>query len=108
MASTIQIEDLKKHSSNIYEAIMIIAKRARQINDEQKRFIEQETGYDSSMDDVNDDDPDDDNDTLEERQIQPIKHIRLPKPTTVALDEMLLGKLNFQYVAKPGEEEPKK
>ncbi len=108
MASTIPLEELKKHSSNIYEAIMIIAKRARQINDDQKRLIEQETGYDSSMDDVNDDDTDDDNDTPEERQIQPVKYIRLPKPTTVALDEMLLGKLNFQYAAKPGEEEPKK
>lgn len=108
MASTIQLEDLKKHSSNIYEAIMIIAKRARQINDEQKRLIEQETGYDSNIDDIDDDDADDDNGTSEERQMQPVKYIRLPKPTTVALEEMLLGKLNFQYVPKPGEEEPKK
>ncbi len=108
MASTIPLEELKKHSSNIYEAIMVIAKRARQINDEQKRLIEQETGYDSSMDDVNDDDTDDDNEAPEERQMQPVKYIRLPKPTTVALEEMLLGKLNFQYTVKSGEEEPKK
>jgi DNA-directed RNA polymerase subunit K/omega len=108
MASTIPLEELKKHSSNIYEAIMIIAKRARQINDDQKRLIEQETGYDSSIDDVNDDDADDDNDTSEERQMEPAKYIRLPKPTTVALEEMLLGRLNFQYTPKPGEEEPKK
>lgn len=108
MASTIPLEELKKHSNNIYEAIMIIAKRARQINDDQKRLIEQETGYDSSMDDVNDDDTDDDNEAPEERQMQPVKYIRLPKPTTVALEEMLSGKLNFQYTAKSGEEEPKK
>jgi DNA-directed RNA polymerase subunit K/omega len=108
MASTIPLEELKKHSSNIYEAIMIIAKRARQINDEQKRLIEQETGYDSNIDDIDDDDADDDNESPEERQMQPVKYIRLPKPTTVALEEMLLGKLNFQYVPKPGEEEPKK
>ena len=108
MASTIPLEELKKHSSNIYEAIMIIAKRARQINDEQKRLIEQETGYDSSMDDVNDDDQEEENETPEERQAQPVKYIKLPKPTSVALEEMLTGKLAFQYTEKPAEEEPKK
>ncbi len=108
MASTIPLEELKKHSTNIYEAIMVIAKRARQINDEQKRLIEQETGYDSSMDDVNDDDTDDDSETIEERQAQPVKYIRLPKPTSVALEEMLLGKLNYQYADKTVEEDARK
>ncbi len=109
MASTIPLEELKKHSANIYEAIMIIAKRARQINDDQKRLIEQETGYDSSMDNVNDDDSDDEGpETAEERQTQPLKYIKLPKPTTLALEEMLSGKLNHRYTEKPAEEEPKK
>jgi len=105
MASTISIEDLKKHSSNIYEAIMIIAKRARQINDEQKRLIEQETGYDSSMDSINDDDADDDAaESAEERLAQPVKYIKLPKPTTLALDEMMSGRLNYRYAEKPADE----
>ena len=107
MASTIPLEELKKHSSNIYEAIMVIAKRARQINDEQKRLIEQETGYDSSMDDVNDDE-EEESETPEERQAQPVKYIKLPKPTTVALEEMLNGKLSFEYTEKPADSEPKK
>jgi DNA-directed RNA polymerase omega subunit len=109
MASTIPIEELKKHSNNIYEAIMIIAKRARQINDEQKRLIEQETGYDSSLDNVNDDDSDDDSaEAPEERQTQPVKYIKLPKPTTLALEEMLSGRLAYQYAEKSSEDEPKK
>ena len=109
MASTIQIEDLKKHSSNIYEAIMIIAKRARQINDEQKRFIEQETGYDSSIDSINGDDADDESAEMqEERLAQPVKHIKLPKPTSLAFDEMLSGKLSHRYAEKPSENEAKK
>ena len=107
MASTIPIEDLKKHSSNIYEAIMIIAKRARQINDEQKRLIEQETGYDSSMDSINDDDADDDGESAEERLAQPVKYIKLPKPTTLALDEMMSGRLNYRYAEKPADESNK-
>jgi DNA-directed RNA polymerase subunit K/omega len=109
MASTIPLEELKKHSTNIYEAIMIIAKRARQINDDQKRVIEQETGYDSSMDNVNDDDSDDDSsESSEERQAQPIKYIKFPKPTTLALEEMLSGRLNYRYAEKPPEDEQKK
>ena len=103
MASTIPIDELKKHSNNIYEAIMIIAKRARQINDEQKRLIEQETGYDSSLDNLNDDSDDDSSEAPEERQTQPVKYIKLPKPTSIALDEMLLGKLSYQYAEKPSE-----
>jgi DNA-directed RNA polymerase omega subunit len=109
MASTIPIEELKKHSNNIYEAIMIIAKRARQINDEQKRLIEQETGYDSSLDNVNDDDSDDDSaEAPEERQTKPVKYIKLPKPTTLALEEMLSGRLTYQYAEKSPEDEPQK
>lgn len=104
MASTIPIEDLKKHSTNIYEAIMIIAKRARQINDDQKRLIEQETGYDSSMDSINDDDTEDENEAAEERLAQPVKYIKLPKPTTLALDEMMSGRLNYRYTEKPADE----
>ncbi|MDZ7360705.1 MAG: DNA-directed RNA polymerase subunit omega [candidate division KSB1 bacterium] len=109
MASTIPIDELKKHSNNIYEAIMIIAKRARQINDEQKRLIEQETGYDSSLDNVNDDDTDDDSaEAPEERQTQPVKYIKLPKPTTLALEEMLSGRLNYHYAEKSSDDEPRK
>jgi DNA-directed RNA polymerase omega subunit len=108
MASTISLDELKKRSSNIYEAIMIIAKRARQINDEQKRIIEQETGYDSSLDNVNADDFDDEGaEVPEDRQTPPIKYIRLPKPTSIALEEMLSGKLTFEYVEKPAEGETK-
>ena len=108
MASTLPIEEVKKHCGNIYEAIMIIAKRARQINDEQKRYIEQETGYDSSMDNINADDFDDDSpEAVEDRQRPPVKFIQLPKPTTIALEEMLSGKLSYEY-AEPSEEQAKK
>jgi DNA-directed RNA polymerase subunit K/omega len=109
MVSTIPLDEVEKHSNNIYEAIVIIAKRARQINDEQKRLIEQETGYDSTLDNVEADDYEDENDeTPEERQTPPVKYIRLPKPTTIALEEMLSGKLNFRYIEKTEENEPPK
>ncbi|MDZ7262429.1 MAG: DNA-directed RNA polymerase subunit omega, partial [candidate division KSB1 bacterium] len=39
MASTLSLSELEKYAENIYEAIVVIAKRARQINDEQKRLL---------------------------------------------------------------------
>jgi len=38
----VSVEDLLKESTNIYEAVAIIAKRSRQINDIQKRQIDSE------------------------------------------------------------------
>ena len=46
MVSTIPLNEIEKHADNIYEAIIILAKRARQINDEQKRLYQQESDYD--------------------------------------------------------------
>ncbi|MFZ5518288.1 MAG: DNA-directed RNA polymerase subunit omega [Candidatus Zhuqueibacterota bacterium] len=91
MTSTIDLDVLLKYSDNLYEAIIVIAKRAKQINDEQKRFIEQETGVDDSMDNY-DDDEDLDPQIEEEPKI-----IKLPKPTEVAIMEMLGGKINYDY-----------
>lgn len=104
MVSTVPLEDLEKHAANVYEAIVVVAKRARQINDDQKRYIEQEIGYDSSLENSSSDDLDSEEENREERQTAPVKYIRMPKPTSISLDEMLTGKLNFQYAEKTDEE----
>jgi len=98
MTSTIALEKLGKYSNNLYEAIIIIAKRAKQINDEQKRFIEQETGIDDSMGNYDDDD-DFDGQIEDEPKI-----IKLPKPTEVAIKELLEGKINYDYGVDLSEE----
>ena len=105
MVSTVPLDELERHAGNIYEAIVVIAKRARQINDDQKRFIEQELGYDSAADSVNAEDSDVDlEENHEERRAAPVKVFRLPKPTTISLDEMMNGKLQFQYKEAQPEE----
>jgi DNA-directed RNA polymerase omega subunit len=104
MVSTVPLEDLEKHANNVYEAIVVIAKRARQINDEQKRFIEQELGYDSTTDNPNAEDDADLEENHEDRRITPVKIFRLPKPTSISLDEMMNGKLQFQYTETQLEE----
>ncbi len=90
MSATISLDDLEKYSDNIYEAIMVIAKRARQINDEQKRQIEQLVGIDE-MNATEDEEEYSRND--EERNI-----IKFPKPTRLAVEEYLQGKIKFEYL----------
>ncbi|HDP98564.1 MAG TPA: hypothetical protein ENN22_05195 [bacterium] len=90
MSATLSFDELDKHSENVYEAIVIIAKRARQINEEQKRYIETETGLDDSISDS------DDEDEFEQGRDE-IKIIKLPKPTQLAIEEYLQGKLKYEY-----------
>ena len=92
MVSPISLEDIEKYAENVYEAIMIIAKRARQINDEQKRLLESQLEANEDIDD-NYDEPSD--------EMYDQTYVRLPKPTRLALEEMLSGKLKCEYDDTP-------
>ncbi len=99
MLYQISFEDIEKHADSVYEAVVIIAKRARQINDEQKRLVEmemREVMADAKGDLLEDDQP-----------REPIHRpfMRLPRPTTQALQEFLEGKLRYTYVDRE-EEQP--
>jgi len=89
MTTTLSLEDLEKYSNSVYEAIIIVAKRARQINEEQKRLIEQVTGG------VDESEGSDDEEDYQERDLSSV--MNLPKPTTLALQEFLSGKLKYEY-----------
>ena len=91
MGSTLSMEDLEKYADNIYEAIVILGKRARQINEDQKIFIEREAGIDDSYDD------DDEDEFVDREMVDEAKKIRLPKPTSMAIDEFISGKIQFDY-----------
>ncbi|MDZ7294164.1 MAG: DNA-directed RNA polymerase subunit omega [candidate division KSB1 bacterium] len=99
MLYQIALEDIEKHAESVYEAVVIIAKRARQINDEQKQLVEREMR--ELMADTKDDLLDDD------QPREPIHRpfMRLPRPTTQALQEFLEGKLRYTYVERE-EEKP--
>jgi DNA-directed RNA polymerase subunit K/omega len=94
MSSTIPLSELEKLSGNLYEAIVIIAKRARQINEEQKSLIDIETEMDDSMDDYEDEE---EVEIEEEQEEIKKKAIKLPKPTEIAIQEMLTGKIKWDY-----------
>lgn len=94
MTEAIPLEKLTEKCSSIYEAVVIIARRARQINEMQRRLIEQQVVPGSSEAK----DSDEDEDMPLDRDYIDGQYLKLPKPTTIALKEMLEGKLSFEYI----------
>ncbi|MFQ5706263.1 MAG: DNA-directed RNA polymerase subunit omega [bacterium] len=96
MASTISIREVEKHAHNIYEAIIIIAKRARQINEENKQLYRQEEEFDDEYSDSEDE-------QNEEVVVRDYK--KLPKPARIALESFLAGNVKYDYQVDSVEEE---
>ncbi|MCA9733706.1 MAG: DNA-directed RNA polymerase subunit omega [Deferribacteres bacterium] len=84
MVDTIIMQDLNNYAESVYEAIIMIARRARQINDEQKQLFEKEY-YDEESDDFLEDEY--------EREEKNIVEMNLPKPHTIALEEFQAGEI---------------
>lgn len=96
MIETLQVTDLEKYADNIYEAIIVIAKRARVVNMEQKEaFLREREEFDDDEFEYDD----------EEAIPAPLRtqYVRLPKPTTIALETFLQGKLKYK-VKEPADE----
>ncbi|HQJ74151.1 MAG TPA: DNA-directed RNA polymerase subunit omega [Bacteroidota bacterium] len=87
----VDLDLLSKTAENIYEAIVVMSKRARQINDEYKlqMNMELETLSTKSSDEEVETNPDQMNISM--------KFEKLPKPTHKALEEMQKGELRFRY-----------
>lgn len=94
---TVSLRDIDKKVDSIYEAIIIISKRAKQINNEQKKYIENELMIDPDTDDYYDD-----NDSKTSSNVYCDN--KLEKPSKIALREFLSGKLTYEYPEKYNEE----
>ena len=96
---THDVTTLAEPTGNIYETVCIISKRANQIAAEMKRDLEKKLQEFASM-----------NDNLEEisenrEQIEISKYYeKLPKPTLIATQEYIDGKLAYRNVAKEKDE----
>ncbi|HEX8378050.1 MAG TPA: DNA-directed RNA polymerase subunit omega [Pedobacter sp.] len=92
---TRDVRQLDTKTDNIYESLVIIAKRANQISTNLKEELNGKLSEFASS-----------NDNLEEifenrEQIEISKHYeRLPKPTLIAVDEFLNDKVYFRNPAK--------
>lgn len=97
----ISIEELMNKTGNIYEAVAIMSRRARQVTDEQKQLIDAEMEIPAVPDNKENEDFDD---VEIDREALMRDHKKYPKPTRVAIEEMLEGKISHRY-ADPSEEE---
>jgi len=88
------LEELTAHAANVYEAVVMMSKRARQINDEQKIILDMEKDVDSVADVKDNEDFDD---VEIDREALMREHIKLPKPTRLAMQEVIEEKLNYRY-----------
>jgi|GEM_PF-417506 len=82
-------ENFEGLADNIYEAIIVVAKRARQIGDVQKREIDRQIGTIEMTETPEEEPPDEDAPEPE--------FYRYEKPTMLAMQEMVDGKLKSAY-----------
>lgn len=100
---TRNLMDLAEPTGNIYESVAIIAKRANQVSVEIKNELSKKLQEFASM-----------NDNLEEvsenrEQIEISRYYeKLPKPTLIATQEFIEGKIYYRNPAKEMEEENNK
>lgn len=86
-------------TGNMYESVSIISKRARQISTKNKEELSNKLSeFVSAVDNLEE--------VFENReQIEISKfYERMPKPTTLATDEFLAGKVYFRYPEEDGAE----
>ena len=85
---TIHMGDVSKRCDDIYEAVMIVAKRAKQIIDERVIPIDENEDVEDSIE-------------FEE----PIETTFMDKPETISLEEFLNGELQWREPNEDGQSE---
>ena len=89
----INLRDLDDKADNIYEAIIVSAKRARQINDENKIEF---NALVSTIPEATTDDESEDLDNPAQLKIS-LDMEKRPKPHIQAIDELLKKEIKFTY-----------
>lgn len=92
--SEIPMDQILLHSDNIYESVVAIFKRARQVTNEQKREIENEIGFSGPVDNRESEDFDE---VEIDREALMREYKKYPKPSQVAIMEMGRGDIAFRY-----------
>ena len=90
----VSLRKLEEKTKNIYEAVVVMSKRARQIN--QERYEEQVMELSEELElDVLDESPD----------IKPEDYEEKEKVTTIAVNEFIEGKVNWRVLEDPEEDQ---
>ena len=90
---TLDLKSLEVQTDNIYEACLVIAKRAREINagriaERKEKEILEESGYDQELD------------IYDREFMEGIEHEREINPTVIAQDQLMQGKIKYRYVSE--------
>ena len=89
---TLDLKELEVRTDNVYEACLVIAKRARKINSgriaERKEIeILEESGYDQELD------------IYDREFMDGIEHEREINPTVIAQEQLMDGKIKYKYLS---------
>ncbi len=90
--SPVDFENLHKHTNNVYEAVVVAAKRARLINQESR--LEFNTMVNTIIGPAEDEF--DDRDNTEQIKIS-LEFEKRPKAHEQALEELIDGKVKYRY-----------
>jgi DNA-directed RNA polymerase omega subunit len=97
----LSVEDLSSKTGNIYEAVVVMARRARQVTDEQKSVIDRDREVVPTIDNKENEDFDDveiDHEALMK------SHVKFPKPARVAIEEMASGSIHWEIKVPDNQE----
>jgi DNA-directed RNA polymerase subunit K/omega len=85
----LSIRDIEEKTDDIYEAVVILSKRTRQIiqNRMIKRAMEERGGEDLGVFDM----PEEKN---------PEDYVEMEKPSTIAVGDFMEGKINWRYASE--------
>lgn len=92
---TLEIKELESKAANVYEAIVVLSKRARQINEETKIEFSHRVENLVALPNANDD-MDEEVSNPDQLKIS-LEFEARPKPTEEAIDELMNDQLEHRY-----------
>ena len=95
----IDLEKLEEKVQNIYEAVIVLSKRAQQVNEEMKiEFNQQLEIIKSKLSNIYAEEPDSMETYVNPDQVNIAREFeKRSKPTEVAIDELLNDKIEYRY-----------
>jgi len=94
------LEQMMEQTHNLYATVTVVARRARQVTDQQKMVIDSER----TVVPVPENKESEDFDEVEiDREALLREHTKLPKPTRVAIEEMMSKKISWEFTSPESE-----
>lgn len=94
---TLDIDELAAHAENIFETVVVVSKRARQLSARVKQDLDEKLayyeGFSSDMENLR---------MQEEQARVSLEFERQPKPTETAINELLANEIYFRHPNEEG------